>query len=53
LEALKRFLKCGVEDEELAEHYKLLGARQVSATKSPGLALYQEIQTWPEWAENP
>lgn len=53
LEALKNLLKCGVKEGELAEHYKVLGGRQISATKSPGLALYQEIQTWPEWAENP
>jgi hypothetical protein len=53
LDALKGFLKCGVKEGELAEHYKLLGGRQVSATKSPGIALYQEIQTWPEWVENP
>ncbi|KDR18042.1 Peptidoglycan-recognition protein 1, partial [Zootermopsis nevadensis] len=53
LDALKRLLKCGVKEGELAEHYKLLGGRQISATKSPGLALYQEIQTWPDWVENP
>jgi N-acetylmuramoyl-L-alanine amidase len=53
LEALKSLLKCAVEEGELVEHYKLLGGLQVSATKSPGLALYQEIQTWPEWVENP
>ncbi|XP_066996185.2 peptidoglycan recognition protein [Anabrus simplex] len=51
LDALKNLLKCGVELGELSEDFKLLGHRQLIATKSPGLALYQEIQTWPEWVE--
>ncbi|XP_069702986.1 peptidoglycan recognition protein-like [Periplaneta americana] len=53
LEATKQLLKCGVQEGELSPDFKLLGHRQVSATKSPGLALYQEIQTWPEWVEQP
>ncbi|XP_047114033.1 peptidoglycan-recognition protein SA-like [Schistocerca piceifrons] len=53
LEALKKLLECGVQLGELSEDYKLLAARQVVATQSPGLALYQELQTWPAWVEQP
>nr|ALX00062.1 peptidoglycan recognition protein SA [Melanoplus sanguinipes] len=53
LKALEKLLDCGRELKELSEDYKLLGARQVVATQSPGLALYQEIQNWPAWVEQP
>lgn len=35
----------------LSDDFKLIAHRQVSATLSPGLALFQELQTWPEWSE--
>nr|AFD54029.1 PGRP-SA [Locusta migratoria] len=53
LDALKKLLECGVQLGELSDDYQLLGARQVVATQSPGLALYQELQTWPAWVEQP
>ncbi|XP_019878218.2 peptidoglycan-recognition protein 2-like isoform X2 [Aethina tumida] len=44
LKALKDFLLCGIEMGEIHPNYKIFAARQVSATKSPGLRLYKEIQ---------
>nr|BBG28438.1 peptidoglycan recognition protein SA [Gryllus bimaculatus] len=53
MEALKKLIECGEKQGLLAEDYKLLAHRQVSATQSPGLALFQEIQTWPAWSPRP
>ncbi|XP_044728721.1 peptidoglycan-recognition protein SA-like [Chrysoperla carnea] len=53
LEAAKNLLKCGVTKGELATRYKLIAQRQVIATASPGLRLYQEIQRWDHWTSSP
>ncbi|RZC41507.1 peptidoglycan-recognition protein 2, partial [Asbolus verrucosus] len=53
LQAAKDFLQCGVELGELDKEYKLFGARQVSATQSPGLKLYRELQNWPHFTRTP
>jgi hypothetical protein len=53
LDAARRLLDCGVKTGRLSEDFKLLAQRQVVATVSPGMALYQEIQKWPEWVEQP
>lgn len=53
LDAAKRLLQCGVDLGELSDRYKLIGARQVSSTQSPGLKLYQEIQKWKNFAKVP
>lgn len=49
LTAAQNLLDCGVALGALDDRYKLLGQRQVIATESPGLRLYQEIQNWPHW----
>ncbi|KRT81729.1 hypothetical protein AMK59_5295 [Oryctes borbonicus] len=46
LQAAKDLILCAVELRELKYQYKLLGARSVKKTESPGGALYQEIQNW-------
>ncbi|XP_018329558.1 peptidoglycan-recognition protein 1-like [Agrilus planipennis] len=46
LTTAKDFLKCAVGLGELSEDYKLLGAKQVIATVSPGKKLYEEIKKW-------
>ncbi|XP_002022364.2 peptidoglycan-recognition protein SD [Drosophila persimilis] len=51
LEAGKSLLEQAVGQGQLAESYQLLGHRQVSATKSPGDALYTLVQQWPHWSE--
>lgn len=53
LTAGKKLLNCGVEKGELSIRFKLLGARQVLATVSPGLELYNEIQEWDNWTSKP
>ncbi|XP_037940326.1 peptidoglycan-recognition protein SA-like [Teleopsis dalmanni] len=53
LNAAKKLLSCGVKRGELDKQYQLLGATQVSATKSPGITLYNEIQKWEHWVPNP
>ncbi|XP_055845208.1 peptidoglycan-recognition protein SD-like isoform X2 [Episyrphus balteatus] len=50
LNAAKRMLNEGVRLNKLVENYKLYGARQLSATSSPGNALYEIIKTWPNWS---
>ncbi|KAK4875989.1 hypothetical protein RN001_012411 [Aquatica leii] len=51
LQAGKDLIQCAEELQELDYHYKLHGARQVSATQSPGLTLYHEIQNWPHFSK--
>ncbi|EFA12467.1 peptidoglycan-recognition protein 2 [Tribolium castaneum] len=53
IQAAKDFLQCGVELGELGKSFKLFGARQVSATESPGLKLYRELQNWPHFTRSP
>ncbi|KAH8242397.1 hypothetical protein KR032_005152 [Drosophila birchii] len=50
IEAAKNLLEYAVQKGQLVENYKLLGHRQVSATESPGSALYTLIQQWPHWS---
>lgn len=53
LQALRRLLECGVAMGELHEHYRLFGARQVTATVSPGSRLYAELKMWPHFTLDP
>lgn len=46
LRAAGKLLRCGVALGELDPDYMLYGARQLSATASPGDALYGDIQDW-------
>ncbi|XP_017956083.1 peptidoglycan-recognition protein SD [Drosophila navojoa] len=49
LAAAQSLLEHAVSQGELAQNYDLLGHRQLSATKSPGDALYTIIKSWPHW----
>lgn len=49
LKACLLLLEEGVRLKKLKPDYILNGARQLSATESPGDALYRIIQTWPHW----
>ncbi|KRT85399.1 hypothetical protein AMK59_2784 [Oryctes borbonicus] len=53
LEAAKKLIQCGVELGELDSRYKLMGARSVIATESPGLALFRELTNWRGFTRNP
>lgn len=53
LTAVAKLLQCGVNLGELDEDYKLYGARQLSATASPGNKLFSEIRTWDHFDSSP
>ncbi|EDW80110.2 uncharacterized protein Dwil_GK23884 [Drosophila willistoni] len=50
LETAKSLIQQSVQQKNLAENYELFGHRQVSATKSPGDALFAQIKQWPNWS---
>ncbi|KAF2898068.1 hypothetical protein ILUMI_08111 [Ignelater luminosus] len=51
--AAKQLIKIGVEKGYIAKDYKLLAARQLQATESPGLLLYEDMKKWPHWSSAP
>ncbi|XP_018566157.1 peptidoglycan-recognition protein 2 [Anoplophora glabripennis] len=53
LKAAKDFLQCAVELGELDRNYQMFGARQVSATESPGAKLFSELRKWPNFSRSP
>ncbi|XP_013109985.2 peptidoglycan-recognition protein LC isoform X2 [Stomoxys calcitrans] len=52
LNACRLLLDEGVRLKKLVPDYILNGARQLSATESPGDALYYIIRKWPNWSAN-
>ncbi|KAJ8687422.1 hypothetical protein QAD02_023216 [Eretmocerus hayati] len=53
IQAAEKLLKFSVKDHKLAENYKLMGQRQVSANLSPGENLYKVIKGWDHWTPVP
>ncbi|XP_063708503.1 peptidoglycan-recognition protein LB [Culicoides brevitarsis] len=53
LQAVQDLIEYGVQNGNIEEDYKLLGHRQVRDTECPGERLFDEIKTWPHWAEEP
>ncbi|CAH1154368.1 unnamed protein product [Phaedon cochleariae] len=53
IRAAKDFLECAIQLGELDKNYVLFGARQVSATASPGSQLFKEIQNWTHFVQVP
>lgn len=49
--ACKYLIEKGVELGYIAKDYKLLAARQLQATESPGLLLFEEMKSWAHWAQ--
>ncbi|OXU20278.1 hypothetical protein TSAR_006685 [Trichomalopsis sarcophagae] len=49
LTAARDLIKCGKSQGYLRQNVKVIGARQVTSTLSPGDQLYARVQTWPEW----
>lgn len=49
LDAAHQLIICGKAQGILRSDVQVIGARQVIATASPGFALYNQIQAWPEW----
>ncbi|XP_067644480.1 peptidoglycan-recognition protein LC isoform X2 [Eurosta solidaginis] len=52
LKAAQLLIEEGVKLGILAKDYRLYGMRQLSATESPGKALYSIIMKWPHWSRN-
>ncbi|XP_065090463.1 peptidoglycan-recognition protein 2 [Ochlerotatus camptorhynchus] len=53
LRAASKLLQCGVNLGELDSDYLLYGAKQLSATASPGKALFKEIKDWDHFDRSP
>ncbi|GJQ84803.1 PGRPS1 [Trypoxylus dichotomus] len=53
LRVAKKLIKCGISLGEVEEEYKLLGARSLRPTSSPGDALFKEIQNWKGFVRSP
>ncbi|XP_012262798.2 peptidoglycan-recognition protein 2-like [Athalia rosae] len=53
MDAAHKLIACGKEKGVLRSSVRVIGARQAGATISPGLALYNQIQSWPEWVSVP
>lgn len=53
LSAAKDLIACAVELGIIKREYKLLGARSVKPTKSPGDKLFREIQNWKGFTRRP
>lgn len=53
LNTAHQLIKCGKSQGILRNNVRVLGARQVSRTASPGNHLYTQIQDWPEWKSEP
>ncbi|KAJ8929939.1 hypothetical protein NQ314_017304 [Rhamnusium bicolor] len=51
--AFKKLIEKGVELGYIQKDYKILAARQLYGTESPGATFYKEIQTWPHWSKEP
>lgn len=47
--AFMRLVREGVRKGYLDKHYKLLAARQIRPTESPGKALYDQMKRWPHF----
>lgn len=50
--ACKYLIEKGVELGYIAKDYKLLAARQLQTTESPGQMLYEEMKSWLHWVES-
>ncbi|KAI4460615.1 peptidoglycan recognition protein [Holotrichia oblita] len=53
LDVAQKLIRCGVAIGDIHEEYKLLGARSLKPTESPGDALYKEIQDWKGFVRSP
>lgn len=53
IKACKWLIERGVKNGYIAKDYKLLGARQLQTTQSPGDELYNKIKSWPNWSSSP
>lgn len=53
LDVARKLIDCGKMAGLLKNDVKILGARQLISTLSPGIKLYEKIQTWSDWVSSP
>nr|ATL64823.1 peptidoglycan recognition protein SA [Bombus impetuosus]ATL64827.1 peptidoglycan recognition protein SA [Bombus picipes] len=53
LNAAHKLIHCGKSEGILRADVRVIGAKQVTATKSPGSQLQKQIRNWPEWVPTP
>jgi len=53
LDIAHQLINCGKSQGILRNDVRVLGARQVTQTASPGHYLYMQIKDWPEWSNEP
>ncbi|XP_031848157.1 peptidoglycan recognition protein S3 [Nomia melanderi] len=53
INAAHKLIVCGKSQGILRDDVRVVGARQVTNTASPGIELYGQIQNWPEWVSKP
>lgn len=53
LNAAHKLILCGKTQGILREDVRVIGGKQAIATESPGVKLYKQIQSWPEWVSTP
>jgi len=49
LNTAHKLIECGKDQGILRSNVRVIGARQVTQTASPGNELFAQIQDWPEW----
>lgn len=52
IETAKLLIETGVMEKNVREDYKLYGHRQLAPFESPGAVLFENIKTWPHWAND-
>ncbi|XP_076651781.1 peptidoglycan recognition protein S3 [Halictus rubicundus] len=53
LNVAHKLITCGKSQGILRDNVRVVGARQVTGTLSPGIKLFEQIQNWPEWVSRP
>lgn len=53
IEVCQKVIKQGLDWNYINKDYKLLAARQLAGTESPGAVLYADVKTWPHWVKEP
>lgn len=53
LNAAHALIHCGKSKGILREDIRVIGAKQVTATMSPGSKLQKQIKNWLEWVPTP
>ncbi|XP_031358997.1 peptidoglycan-recognition protein LC-like isoform X2 [Photinus pyralis] len=53
LNAARELIRIGLDLKVISPNYKLLTARQLQTTQSPGEALYKLVKTWDHWSPTP